>query len=58
MSQVWNRQVERSNPFLLRLIRWIALHLGRPAARVILYPITLYFLLFAPVARRGSRDFR
>jgi predicted LPLAT superfamily acyltransferase len=57
VSQGWNRQAERGSPFMLHLIRWIALHLGRPPARVILYPITLYFLLFAPVARRASRDF-
>jgi len=42
---------------MLHLIRWIAMHLGRPTARVILYPITLYFLLFAPAARRASRDY-
>jgi predicted LPLAT superfamily acyltransferase len=57
VNQAWNRQAERSNPFMLHLIRWIALHLGRPTARLILYPITLYFLLFAPAARRASRDF-
>jgi len=57
VSQVWNRQAERSNPVMLHLIRWIAMHLGRPTARVILYPITLYFLLFAPTARRASREY-
>lgn len=57
MSQDWNRQAERGSPVMLHLIRWIAMHLGRPTARLILYPITLYFLLFAPAARRASRDF-
>jgi len=42
---------------MLHTIRWIAMHLGRPTARMILYPITLYFLLFAPAARRASRDY-
>jgi predicted LPLAT superfamily acyltransferase len=42
---------------MLYLIRWIALHLGRKPARLILYPITLYFLLFAPAARRASVDY-
>jgi len=42
---------------MLHVIRWIALRLGRTPARLVLHPITLYFLLFAPVARRASYDF-
>lgn len=57
MSLDWTRHAERGSPFMLRLIRWIALHLGRAPARLLLYPITLYFLLFAPAARRASRDY-
>ncbi len=57
MSQDWHGQAERGTPFMLHMIRWIAMHLGRPPARLILYPITLYFLLFAPAARRASHDF-
>jgi predicted LPLAT superfamily acyltransferase len=41
----------------LRLILWIALHLGRGAARLVLYPITLYFLIKARPQRIGSRRF-
>ncbi|MEN8260901.1 MAG: lipid A biosynthesis acyltransferase, partial [Pseudomonadota bacterium] len=41
MSDTWQNQQERSNPLALTTIRWIAQHLGRPAARAILYPITL-----------------
>jgi predicted LPLAT superfamily acyltransferase len=41
----------------LRLILWIALNLGRPIARLCLYPITLYFLLTAPTQRRTSRRY-
>ncbi|MCU7935717.1 MAG: lipid A biosynthesis acyltransferase [Candidatus Thiodiazotropha sp. (ex Dulcina madagascariensis)] len=41
----------------LRLILWIALHLGRSAARTLLYPITLYFLVTASTQRRASRDY-
>lgn len=41
----------------LRLMAWIGLHLGRPIARLLLYPISLYFLLFAPQARRASRAY-
>lgn len=42
---------------MLRLIRWIALHLGRGMARSLLYPITGYFLLTASKQRRASREF-
>lgn len=42
---------------MLHLIRWIAMHMGRRSARLILYPITLYFLLFAPTARGASKDY-
>lgn len=54
MSHDWTRQAERGSPVMLHLIRWIAMHLGRMPARLLLYPITLYFLIFAPVARRAS----
>lgn len=57
MSQNWARLPERGNRLVLRLIVWITLHIGRPAGRVLLYPITLYFLATAPAARRGSRLF-
>lgn len=50
----WARQRERSNLFALRLMAWIAIHMGRRVARWLLHPITLYFLLFAPAARRNS----
>lgn len=54
MNVSWRAHKERSSPLALRSIRWIALHLGRPAARLLLYPITLYFLLFASAQRRAS----
>ena len=54
MTDSWQSHQERSTPLALSSIRWIALNLGRPAARVLLYPITLYFLLFAPAQRRAS----
>lgn len=57
MSHDWTRQVERGSPVMLRLIRWIAMRLGRMPARLLLYPITVYFLFFAPVARRASYGF-
>lgn len=55
MSQQWARLPERGSPLALRLICWIALHIGRSVGRILLYPITLYFLVAATAARRGSR---
>lgn len=53
----WARTAERGSLFMLRLMAWIALRLGRGAARLVLHPITLYFLCFAPEARRHSRRY-
>lgn len=50
----WSAQRERSNMPALRTMAWIALHLGRRVARLVLLPITLYFVVFAPRARRQS----
>lgn len=50
----WAAAPERSNRFALRIMAWIAVHLGRRTARLVLHPITLYFLCFAPAARRHS----
>jgi predicted LPLAT superfamily acyltransferase len=57
MSQDWLRQRERGSRFALRLITWIALHLGRAPARALLYPICVYFLTFGGRARRASREY-
>jgi len=53
----WSRQRERGSPAALHLIRWIALNLGRRPARLLLYPITGYFLIKAGGPRRASRRF-
>jgi hypothetical protein len=53
----WATQRERSNRFALRLMAWIAVHLGRPVARLVLYPITWYFLLFSPGPKRQTRRY-
>ncbi len=50
----WARRPERSNAVALRFMAWVSLRLGRPAARVLLYIIATYFLLFSPTARRAS----
>lgn len=51
----WMRQKERSHVWLLRLMAWISLRAGRPVGRVVLRLIAVYFVLFAPAARRASR---
>lgn len=53
----WTQQPERGSVGLMRLIAWIGLHLGRPTARAILYPICLYFMWFAPAPRRAGRAY-
>ena len=53
----WVERPERSNLLALRLIVWVAMALGRPAARLLLYPITLYYLAFSPQARAASRQY-
>ncbi len=53
----WTAHRERSNAWTLRLMAWIAVTLGRPVARLILHPISLYFLLTGGAAARASRDY-
>jgi predicted LPLAT superfamily acyltransferase len=53
----WTNQAERSNAATLRLMRWIAVTLGRRVSRVVLHPITLYFLLFGGAASRASTGY-
>ena len=53
----WADLPERGTPALVRLIVWIAVHIGRWAARLLLYPVTLYFLITAHTARRVSYEY-
>ncbi len=53
----WAALPERGTPAMLALISWIALRIGRLAARLLLYPITFYFLISARAARRVSSDY-
>ena len=50
----WATEKERSNLWVLRVMRWIAVAAGRPIARCVLHPITLYFLIVNGKARRES----
>jgi predicted LPLAT superfamily acyltransferase len=53
----WSVEPERSNLWMLRLMRWIAVAAGRPIARLVLHPITFYFLLAHAPARRASLQY-
>jgi predicted LPLAT superfamily acyltransferase len=53
----WTDLPERGTSTLLRLSGWIAVHIGRRAARLLLYPITLYFVISGHAARAASREY-
>ncbi|MFA6229225.1 MAG: acyltransferase [Rhodanobacter sp.] len=53
----WQSRPEGGGRFAIWLIRAIALHGGRPLARVCLYPITLYFYLRRGPERRASAHY-
>ena len=53
----WLKQQERSNLAILKLMVWISLTFGRRFGRLVLYGIAAYYVLFAPKARRYSRDY-
>ena len=53
----WAASRERSNLLALHVMVWIALRLGRRVARWVLVPVSLYFLLFSPAAKRHSKHF-
>jgi predicted LPLAT superfamily acyltransferase len=53
----WARAPERSNMLALRFIVFMALFCGRHVTRLLLPPIALYFLLFAPAQRRHIKRY-
>ena len=57
MSRGWTAQRERGNRFMLGVLAWLALHLGRRSVRVILYFVALYFLVTGTEARRASQHY-
>jgi predicted LPLAT superfamily acyltransferase len=50
-------QRERGNRAAWRFMIWVALSVGRPAARALLYPICVYYLLLSRQARRAIRPY-
>ncbi|ADU37422.1 acyl-CoA synthetase [Variovorax paradoxus] len=53
----WTQAPERSNMLALRCICFMALVCGRHVTRLLLPPISLYFLLFAPAPRRQIKRY-
>jgi predicted LPLAT superfamily acyltransferase len=53
----WKSRPERSFAPVVRFMVWLSLTLGRRASRAVLHLIALYFVLFAPAARRASRAY-
>jgi predicted LPLAT superfamily acyltransferase len=58
VSLAWQQQQERGSRTSIRIMAWLAQSLGRPVARVLLYPICVYFLLSSRAARRAIGRFR
>jgi predicted LPLAT superfamily acyltransferase len=56
-ARQWTTRRERGALPLIRVMAWLALHLGRSTARLLLFPVCLYYLLFSGAARRASRDY-
>lgn len=57
MSVAWQTEEERGTRFAIRFMTWAALGLGRPLARLLLYPICLYYLLRSRRANLAVRQF-
>jgi len=57
VNQEWATRPERGKVWIIRLAVWLALTFGRPVCRSLLYPISLYFVLFSAKARAASRKY-
>jgi predicted LPLAT superfamily acyltransferase len=57
LPQEWTIRPERGSLALIKFGVKTALRLGRPRARLFLYPVCLYFLLSSAAARRASRAY-
>ncbi len=53
----WVERPERSNMRAMRMMVWVALTLGRAAARLLLYPICVYFLIFSSASHTASTKY-
>jgi len=57
MSTHWKQNQERSLGWVLKLALWGAVTLGRKFLRIVLYPICLYFMFFAPTAKQHAKKY-
>lgn len=57
MNGEWRTRRERGSRGAIRLIIWLAVHVGRGLCRVLLVPICAYFFVTAPQSRRASQAF-
>ncbi|MBC7799318.1 MAG: lipid A biosynthesis acyltransferase [Gemmatimonadaceae bacterium] len=53
----WATQTERGNRTLVRAAMWCTLRAGWPIGRMLLVPITIWFLVTSARARAASRDY-
>ena len=51
----WKKTRDRGSPWLIDLIIWIILHLGRTVGRLFLFPIVLYFVLSSSTCQYSRR---
>lgn len=56
-TQGWRDRPERGNALLLRWMAAVSLRLGRPVARVLLWPIAAYYFCFAPRASAAMNSY-
>ena len=57
MSVGWLRQRELGSRAMWRFMIWVALSVGRPVARGLLYPICIYYMAFGKQSRRAIRSY-
>lgn len=53
----WKQRPEGGGRWPIRLIGWISRHCPRALTGLLLYPITLYFVIVRGAERRASRDY-
>ncbi len=56
-SAAWTQAPERGSHFLMRVMIWLSLRLGRTVSRGVLHLIAVYFLLLSPKVRKVSRAY-
>lgn len=57
MTVAWKAQQELGNRRMIRLMAWVALSWGRPAARLLLFPICAYYLCRSTAAHETLHTF-